>query len=65
MDAQALGRLPGDLAFRRDGLTVHMPLAMMLLLSAGLTVLLSVVSRLLCQGAVRQPRRGAFDEING
>jgi hypothetical protein len=42
-----LGRLPGDLVFHRDGLTVYIPLATMLLLSVALTVLLTIVSRLL------------------
>lgn len=41
-----LGRLPGDLAFRKDGLTVFVPLATMLLLSLALTVLVNLFLRL-------------------
>lgn len=41
-----LGGLPGDILFRRDGLTVYVPLATMLLLSSVLTVVLNVLSRL-------------------
>ena len=40
-----LGRLPGDLVFRRDGLTVYVPLTTMLLLSAVLTIAASLLWR--------------------
>ena len=35
-----LGRLPGDLVFRRGNLTVYIPLATSLLISVALTVIL-------------------------
>jgi len=41
-----LGRLPGDLVFRRDGLTVYVPLTTMLLLSAVLTIVATLLWRL-------------------
>ena len=41
-----LGRLPGDILFRRDGLTIYVPLVTMLLLSIVLTIVLNVVVRL-------------------
>jgi hypothetical protein len=40
-----LGRLPGDLAFRRGGTTVYVPLATSLLLSVVLTILLNLLLR--------------------
>ena len=40
-----LGRLPGDLVFRRDGLTVYVPLTTMLLLSAVLTIAATLLWR--------------------
>ncbi|MBI2911951.1 MAG: DUF2905 domain-containing protein [Chloroflexi bacterium] len=40
-----LGRLPGDVVLRRDGLTILIPLATMLLVSLALTLLLNVVGR--------------------
>ncbi len=39
-----LGRLPGDLRFERDGVTVYAPLATSLLLSFLLTVLLNLLA---------------------
>ena len=41
-----LGRLPGDILVQRDGVTVFIPLATMLLVSIVLTVLLNLVARL-------------------
>jgi hypothetical protein len=41
-----LGRLPGDLVFRRDGRTVYVPLTTMLLLSAVLTIVATLLWRL-------------------
>ena len=41
-----LSRLPGDLVLRRGELTVYVPIATMLLVSLGLTLLLNVVLRL-------------------
>ncbi len=40
-----LGRLPGDVVFRRGGFTLHVPLASCLLLSLLLTLLLSLLRR--------------------
>lgn len=40
-----LGHLPGDIVLRRDGLTIFIPLATMLLVSLALTLLLNVVGR--------------------
>lgn len=40
-----VGRLPGDLVFKRDGVSVYLPLATSLLISLGLTVLLNLVFR--------------------
>jgi ABC-type enterochelin transport system permease subunit len=41
-----LGRLPGDLVFRRDGITIFVPIVTMILISIALTVLANVISRL-------------------
>ena len=41
-----VGRLPGDLALRRGEVTVYVPVATMLLVSLGLTIVLSVIARL-------------------
>ncbi len=41
-----LGRLPGDIVFQRDGLTVFFPLATMIVLSVVLTIAVNVVARL-------------------
>lgn len=41
-----LGHLPGDIVLRRDGLTIFIPLATMLLVSLALTLLLNVLGRL-------------------
>lgn len=40
-----LGRLPGDLLFRRGGATIYIPLATSLLLSVVLTILVNIVFR--------------------
>lgn len=40
-----IGRLPGDLVFKRDGLSIYVPLATSLLVSLGLTILLNVIFR--------------------
>jgi hypothetical protein len=40
-----LGRLPGDIRIDRDGLTIYLPIATMLILSVVLSVILSLFSR--------------------
>ena len=40
-----LGKLPGDITFQRDGLTVVIPLATMLLISIVLTIVLNLIGR--------------------
>lgn len=40
-----LGRLPGDIRIDRDGLTIYLPIATMLILSVVLSVVLSLFSR--------------------
>jgi len=40
-----LGRLPGDLRFERDGLTIYIPLASMLLVSIVVSVVLGLLNR--------------------
>ena len=40
-----LGRLPGDLRFSRDGVSIYIPLATCLLLSLLLTILLNLLGR--------------------
>jgi len=40
-----LGRLPGDFTFRRDGLTIYVPLATCLLASVVLSLLLYLLRR--------------------
>jgi len=39
------GRLPGDIVYRREGLTIFLPITTMLLVSVVLTLLLNVVWR--------------------
>jgi hypothetical protein len=39
------GRLPGDISFRRGGLTVYIPITTMVLVSIVLTLLLNIVWR--------------------
>jgi len=41
-----LGRLPGDILFQRDGVTIAIPLATSILLSLVLTVLLNLLARI-------------------
>ncbi|MDE2860410.1 MAG: DUF2905 domain-containing protein [Chloroflexota bacterium] len=41
-----LPRLPGDLVLRRGELTIYLPIATMLLVSLGLTILLNAIVRL-------------------
>ena len=45
MGRLGLDRLPGDLVFRRGGLTVYFPLGLMILLSVVGTILLNVFHR--------------------
>ncbi|WP_228281263.1 DUF2905 domain-containing protein [Rubrobacter marinus] len=40
-----IDRLPGDLVFRRGGLTVYFPLGLMILLSVAGTILLNIFLR--------------------
>lgn len=37
------GRLPGDIIYRREGLTIYVPIATMILVSLILTLLLNIV----------------------
>ena len=39
------GRLPGDIVWRRDGITIFFPVTTMVLLSLILTILLNIVWR--------------------
>ncbi len=39
------GRLPGDIIYRREGLTIYFPVATMILVSLVLTILLNIVWR--------------------
>lgn len=41
-----LGRMPGDIVIKRDGLTIFIPLGSMLLLSVLASLLLSLIRRL-------------------
>ena len=41
-----LGRLPGDIVIKRDGLTVFIPLGTMLLVSLVLTILANLIARI-------------------
>jgi hypothetical protein len=41
-----LGRLPGDIRIERDGFSFYFPLATSILISIGLTILLSLLARL-------------------
>jgi hypothetical protein len=40
-----LGKLPGDITIQRDGVTVVIPLATMLLVSLVLTIVLNLIGR--------------------
>jgi hypothetical protein len=44
-DAAGLGRLPGDLVFRRGNVRIYVPLATSLILSLLLTVVLGLLGR--------------------
>jgi hypothetical protein len=39
------GRLPGDIVYRREGLTLYVPIATMILVSLIMTLLLNIVWR--------------------
>lgn len=39
------GKLPGDIVYRREGLTLYVPIATMILLSLILTLLLNLIWR--------------------
>ena len=41
-----LGRLPGDIVFRRDGFTLFIPIVTMIIVSLVLTVLLNLFFRI-------------------
>jgi hypothetical protein len=40
-----IGRLPGDFVIRRDGTTIYIPLATMILLSLLLTIIVNLIFR--------------------
>ena len=40
-----LGRLPGDIVYRRDNVTIYFPIVTMLLLSLILTIVLNLIFR--------------------
>lgn len=40
-----IGRLPGDIRIQRNGLTIYLPIATMLLLSVLVSVVLNVIGR--------------------
>ena len=39
------GKLPGDIVYRREGLTIYVPIATMILVSLILTILLNIIWR--------------------
>jgi hypothetical protein len=41
-----LGRLPGDIVFRRDGFTFFAPVVTMLIVSLVLTILINIIFRI-------------------
>jgi hypothetical protein len=41
-----LGRLPGDIVFRKDGFTFFAPIVTMLIVSLVLTILLNIIFRI-------------------
>lgn len=45
LERLGVGRLPGDIVWRRGNVTVYFPLGLMLLLSLILTILLNVLLR--------------------
>jgi hypothetical protein len=40
-----LGRLPGDIRFERDGMTIYIPIATMILVSIIASVVLAILTR--------------------
>jgi len=40
-----IGRLPGDIVYRREGLTIFLPITTMILISLILTLLMNIVWR--------------------
>ena len=42
-----LGKLPGDIMIRKDGITFYFPIVSLLLLSALLTLIINLISRLM------------------
>lgn len=45
LDRFGFGRLPGDIVWRRDNVTVYIPIGLMILLSLVLTLLLNLFFR--------------------
>lgn len=45
LDRFGVGRLPGDVVWRRDNVTVYLPIGLMILLSLILTLLLNLLLR--------------------
>ncbi|HEX7049174.1 MAG TPA: DUF2905 domain-containing protein [Longimicrobiales bacterium] len=45
LDRFGVGRLPGDIVWRRDNVTIYVPLGVMILLSVLLTLLLNLLLR--------------------
>ncbi len=39
------GRLPGDIVYHREGLTIYIPIATMILVSIVLTIILNIIFR--------------------
>jgi hypothetical protein len=39
------GRLPGDIVYHREGMTIYLPFATMILVSLALTIILNVIFR--------------------
>jgi uncharacterized membrane protein len=45
LDRAGIGRLPGDIVWRRNGVTMYFPLGLMILISVLLTILLNLLLR--------------------
>lgn len=45
LDRGGVGRLPGDILWRRNGLIVYVPVGLMIVLSIVLTIILNLVFR--------------------
>jgi hypothetical protein len=45
LDRIGVGRLPGDLVWRRNGVTIYFPIGIMILLSILLTIVLNLILR--------------------